>query len=347
MRVRALAAAFALLIVLWASHPVVVRGQSALVKVTPLGSHAGELCRNDRAMLFEDPTGVRILYDPGRTVDETDPRLGEVHVLLLSHAHNDHIGDARPNYSAPGTCAAPAAGAANANTNFASIAALKNSAVLAPGELAGYLARKIQNIRGSAPGACAEGGLDNTFDVPLAAPCTTSLRPGGSRTARRAGAAGLVRIAAVQAFHSNGVAAALVDTPGEAPGLTGYGGSEGGFIITFTNGLVAYLTGDTGMFGDMDTIIQRYYRPALVVLNMSDTVTLGPDEATYMIKALVRPRTVMPSHVNEQATSGGAIRPGTRVDRFQMFVRDYVEVVAPVSDLTRTFDGTGRCVGCR
>src|SRR5712691_7681239 len=228
----------------------VARAQSsALVKVTPLGSHAGELCRNDRALLFEDPTGLRILYDPGRTVDEADGRLGEVHVMLLSHAHNDHIGDVRPS-TGGGTCAAPATGAANPNTNFAAIAALKNAAVLAPGELSGYLSRKIQNIRGTAPGACAEGGLDNIFDVPLAAPCTASLRPGGSRTARRGGASSGVRIAAVQAIHSNGVAASLVDAPGEAPGLSGYGGSEGGFVATFTNGLVAYLTGDTGMFGD-------------------------------------------------------------------------------------------------
>jgi len=32
------------------------------VKITPLGSHAGELCANDRAIVFEDPTGVRFLY---------------------------------------------------------------------------------------------------------------------------------------------------------------------------------------------------------------------------------------------------------------------------------------------
>src|SRR5437762_10546158 len=69
----------------------------ALVKVTPLGSHSGELCVDDRALLFEDPTGVRILYDPGFTTDETDPRLSDVHVILLSHAHPDHIGTARPN----------------------------------------------------------------------------------------------------------------------------------------------------------------------------------------------------------------------------------------------------------
>ena len=346
MRVKSLVA-LGSLSALVVSSPAVNGQSAALVKVTPLGSHAGELCRNDRALVFEDPTGVRILYDPGRTVDETDARLGDVHVMLLSHAHTDHIGDTRP-VPGGGTCAAPAAGPANANSNFASIAALKNAAVLAPGELSGYLSRKIQSIRGTAPGACAEIGLDNVFDVPLGAPCTASLRPGGSRTARRAGTSGTgVRLAAVQAIHSNGIPGALVDSPGEPPGLSGYGGSEAGFVVTFTNGLVAYLTGDTGMFGDMDVIISRYYRPTLVVLNMSDAVTLGPNEAAYMIKALVRPRSVMPSHVNEQATSGGAIVAGTRVDLFATAARSYVNIVVPVSDVTRSFDGTGLCVGCR
>ena len=61
------------------------------VKITPLGYHAGELCPDDRALLFEDPTGVRVLYDAGRTVaGGSDPRLGDVHVVLLSHAHGDH-----------------------------------------------------------------------------------------------------------------------------------------------------------------------------------------------------------------------------------------------------------------
>ena len=49
-----------------------VLGQGAVsedsVKVTPLGSHDGEFCKFDRAMLFEDPDGTRILYDAGRTV---------------------------------------------------------------------------------------------------------------------------------------------------------------------------------------------------------------------------------------------------------------------------------------
>lgn len=82
-----------------------------VVKVTALGSHPGEMCVDDRALLFEDPTGVRILYDPGFTTDESDPRLGDVHLVLLSHAHVDHIGGNRP--SRGGTCAAPGRGVAN------------------------------------------------------------------------------------------------------------------------------------------------------------------------------------------------------------------------------------------
>jgi L-ascorbate metabolism protein UlaG (beta-lactamase superfamily) len=163
----------------------------------------------------------------------------------------------------------------------------------------------------------------------------------------RVGSPGLVRIAAVPAVHSNGINNALIETPGVPPGLSGYGGGESGFVVTFTNGLVAYLTGDTGMFGDMSTIIRGYYRPTLVVLNMSDTVTLGPQEAAFAVRELLRPVTVMPSHVNEAATSGGGVQSGTRVERFISNVAASAEVVVPISDVTRAFDGSGRCIGCR
>jgi hypothetical protein len=79
--------------------PVVVAlGRSAAwaqtVKLTPLGSHTGESCDRDRATIFEDPTGVRILYDAGHSVTGAeDPRLGDVDVVLLGHAHGDHRGD--------------------------------------------------------------------------------------------------------------------------------------------------------------------------------------------------------------------------------------------------------------
>ena len=72
----------------------VVSAQAAerSVRITPLGSHDGEFCRFDRALVFEDPDGTRILYDAGRTVrGADDPRLGRIDAVLLSHVHGDHL----------------------------------------------------------------------------------------------------------------------------------------------------------------------------------------------------------------------------------------------------------------
>ena len=319
-----------------------------VVKITPLGSHAGEFCRNDRALLFEDPTGVRVLYDPGRTIaGGADPRLGDVHVVILSHAHTDHVGDVKPDPNSPGTCGNPGTVTAGPNTNLADIVAAKNSAFLAGGEMADYFARKVQDITGSPTAGCAAAGLTNEFVVPLSSPCTATLRPGGSRTARMNGAAVGVKIVTVQAFHSNGIAAAFVDAQGVAPGTTGYGGSEGGFVIKFTNGLTAYLTGDTGMFGDMKTIIRKYYQPNLMVANISDTATLGPDEGAFVAQQLVKPRTVIPSHINEAATSGGAAA-GQRMQRFiQDLAGTDIAVVLPLSERVLQLDGSGNCLNCQ
>ena len=42
---------------------IVMAAQSAVaanVKITPLGSHDGEFCKFDRAMVLEDPDGTRL-----------------------------------------------------------------------------------------------------------------------------------------------------------------------------------------------------------------------------------------------------------------------------------------------
>ena len=46
-----------------------VPAQAQNVKITSLGAVPGELCALDRALLFEDPSGVNILIQPGRTVN--------------------------------------------------------------------------------------------------------------------------------------------------------------------------------------------------------------------------------------------------------------------------------------
>ncbi len=60
-----------------------------------------------------------------------------------------------------------------------------------------------------------------------------------------------------------------------------------------------------------------------------------------MIQDMVRPATVMPSHVGEQATSGGTLRSGTWTDSFTSSVGSFARVVLPVSDVTLAFDSDG------
>src|SRR3989475_10501711 len=138
------------------------------VRVTPLGAAAGEFLALDRALLFEDPTGVRILYDPGLTVSPTDSRLGVVHAILVSHGHGDHLG------STP------------------AIAAAKNAAVIAAPNLANFIGKKGQAITGppTPPGPPSPPGVGfNEMTVPRPGPCTALLGMSGSRSMTMAGAA--------------------------------------------------------------------------------------------------------------------------------------------------------------
>src|SRR4029450_8149506 len=81
---------------------------AATVKVTPLGGIDNEFCPQDRAMIFEDPNGTRVLYDVGRTVaGANDPRLGKIDVILVSHMHGDHLGNAHNKAPNSGTSDAP------------------------------------------------------------------------------------------------------------------------------------------------------------------------------------------------------------------------------------------------
>ncbi len=94
-------------------------------------------------------------------------------------------------------------------------------------------------------------------------------------------------------------------------------------------------------------IVRNFYQPNAVVINMSDTATLGPDEAVFAVIELIRPRTVIPSHVNEAATTGGAVNRGTRTQRFvEQLSNSAIRVVIPLSGVIREFNGRGQCVNC-
>ena len=163
------------------------------VKITPLGSHAGELCSRDRATIFEDPTGVRILYDAGQSVTGAeDPRLGRIDIVLLTHAHGDHIGDQKLKVLEAGTCDSPEVVSAAPNSTTAEIAAAKNAAIIMVVPLANFIGRKVETIRGKPTGACSLTG--NDLVAPFAAPCLATVQTGGTRTVKTANATRAVEI---------------------------------------------------------------------------------------------------------------------------------------------------------
>lgn len=316
------------------------------VKITPLGSHVGEFCQNDRALLFEDPTGVRVLYDAGFTVaGGTDPRLGDVHVVLLSHAHGDHIGErklARPN---AGTCEKPETVSATPNSNTAEIAATKNSALMTGRPMAAFLSKKIQNIRGVATPTCPAVGAPRVTTVPMSSPCLAGRPPGATWIFKVSSAARGVEITTVRAEHDNSVSRNLVTDPEKTnldnEGLTAYVGDAIGYVLAFTNGLKVYLSGDTALMSDMKTIINGFYKAKLAVLNIG-----SGEESSFAVTELIQPNAVIPSHANEAATTGGKVNPGTRTRQFIDLVKGR-PVHVPLSGKTMEFDGNAKCTaGC-
>lgn len=297
-----------------------------VVKVTPLGSHDGEFCAQDRALVFEDPDGTRVLYDVGNTVrGPNDPRLGKIDAVLLTHVHGDHLGAGYGPAANAGTCARPDTSvSALPHSNTVNIAVAKKAKILVGSDMNTFFAAKVRQAGGD--------------------PASVQLVRFGA-----SGKVGGVKVATVPAVHSNAVAPdfldkALGDTM-RANGLLASVGDPTGYILTFSNGLVVYLSGDTGITAEQDVVVRRHYKANLAVINISDTFVTGPTEAAFVINELVKPASAIASHANEAATERGRVIANTRTDQF--IKATTVPVYAPRSGATMAFDGSGRCTsGC-
>lgn len=296
------------------------------VKVTPLGSHDGEFCARDRALIFEDPDGTRLLYDAGQTVaGASDGRLGKIDGILVSHMHGDHVGNQHIKRVNEGECGKPEI-TVNAlpNTSSVNIALAKKASIITGSEMPKFFAAKLKLVGGDpkASQLVRFGG---------------SLKLGG------------VTITTVPAVHSNGIAGDMIG--GElgdmlnTAGLTAYAGPPTGYVLTFSNALVVYLSGDTGITAEQDVVVRQHYGAKLAVMNIGDTYTTGPEEAAYVVNDLIKANAVIPSHANEGATKAGKVIEGTRTDRFMRAVK--IPVHLPLSGRTMEFNSHGKCVkGC-
>ena len=299
---------------------------AANVNITPVGSHDGEFCSRDRALIFEDPNGTRLLYDAGRTVaGASDKRLGKIDVVLVSHLHGDHVGDQHIETANAGTCASPDTSVnALPNTNTVNIALEKQAKIVTGSEMPKFFASKLKALGGNpASSQLVRFGA--------------SLEVGG------------VKITTVPAVHSNGIAGGMIGGDLgkmlDASGLTAYAGPPTGYVLTFTNGLVVYLSGDTGITAEQDRVVRGHYKAKLVVINIGDTFTTGPKEAAYVVNQLIQPNAVIASHANEAATKKGKVVAGTRTARFRAASK--VPVYVPRSGVTMVFNASGLCKkGC-
>jgi L-ascorbate metabolism protein UlaG (beta-lactamase superfamily) len=73
------------------------------------------------------------------------------------------------------------------------------------------------------------------------------------------------------------------------------GGNPVGFLLTPRDGRKIYITGDSGLFGDMKLIGQEGIHLAFIPIG--DNYTMGPDDA-YKAVEMLAPKHVIPVHYN-------------------------------------------------
>jgi len=205
------------------------------------------------------PNGKLIVVDPWITSGPKAPAkykenlaaLGKIDLLLVSHGHVDHLGDAPALAKLNQT---KLYGPANMVTPLITIGAL-------PADL-GHRFNKSGYVK----------PLEN------------------------------IKVTAVRAEHSS-----LIVWPNAEGKLVSYPAGEPiGFIIELENGFKIWHMGDTGLFSDM-TFIAQYYKPDLVMIPIGGNFTMGPEDAAYAIRNMIKPKMVLPMHYNSNPMTPGTL----------------------------------------
>jgi hypothetical protein len=261
--------------------------------------------------------------------------------------HGDHVGDLKLKAPGEGTCANSARVPAP-NSTTAEVVAAKNAVLVTTRAMASFIHNKAAAIRGS-------GSKPMDFcstlvvTVPVPAACSSRIDLGGVFTAQAEGAAQGVEFTIVYSAHVNDVAPSLLSKAEQdllkADGAAHLGyGPPVGFVVKFTNGLVAYLSSDTAVFGDMKMVIHDFHKANLAVINLGPNPGLFKSGA-YAINDLLEPASVIFTHVSEAATEGGKLRENTQTSALMKQVK--APAYLALSERTMEFDGKGKCVsGC-
>lgn len=201
------------------------------------------------AFRITTPGGKVIVIDPFLTKNPKTPpaykdlaALGKVDLVLVTHAHGDHLGDA-PAIASRNK--APLYGPAGLDQSLQTLGIL-------PPELAPRMNK---------------GGT------------ITPLGPD-------------IRIHMVHAEHSSEL---VWNNPATGKDETHVGGEPAGFVIELESGLRIYHMGDTGLFGDMRLIAERFH-PDVVLVPIGGHFVMDPQDAAFAVREWLKPKVAIPIH---------------------------------------------------
>jgi L-ascorbate metabolism protein UlaG (beta-lactamase superfamily) len=102
-----------------------------------------------------------------------------------------------------------------------------------------------------------------------------------------------IRVTMVHAEHSSEL---LWHNPQTDKDETHVGGEPCGFVIELENGFTIWHMGDTGLFGDMRMIGERFKPDLLLIPIGGGQFVMNPVDAAMATRDLIRPKVAMPMH---------------------------------------------------
>jgi len=112
-----------------------------------------------------------------------------------------------------------------------------------------------------------------------------------------------IKVTAVRAEHSSPLVWRNATTGKDESHA---GGEPLGFIIELEDGYRIWHMGDTGLFGDMKFIAERY-KPDLVMTPIGGNFTMDPEDAAWAARNWINPPMVMPIHYNSNPLTKGTL----------------------------------------